>query len=185
MFQKILVAMDTSALSKQVFDTAVSLAKVNNATMMLVHVLSEEEMGTPTPILPSLEYYPLVNEKNWELYQEQREAFARQGRELLRSRKDEAIAAGVSTELIQLSGGPGRTICELARNWGADLIVTGRRGRTGLSEFFLGSVSNYVLHHASCSVLTVQHTTNESKEAAQANQAAVGSQDKGFPSVKS
>jgi nucleotide-binding universal stress UspA family protein len=32
----------------------------------------------------------------------------------------------------------------------------GRRGRTGLSELFLGSVSNYVTHHAPCSVLTLK-----------------------------
>ncbi|MGL4622525.1 MAG: universal stress protein, partial [Chroococcidiopsis sp.] len=49
-----------------------------------------------------------------------------------------------------------RLICDFALAWKADLIVTGRRGRRGLSEFFMGSVSNYVLHHASCSVLTVQ-----------------------------
>ncbi|CCQ49032.1 hypothetical protein CWATWH8502_2292 [Crocosphaera watsonii WH 8502] len=37
-----------------------------------------------------------------------------------------------------------------------DVIVMGHRGISGLQEFFLGSVSNYVLHHAPCSVLIVQ-----------------------------
>jgi len=36
------------------------------------------------------------------------------------------------------------------------VIMIGRHGRTGLAEFFLGSVSNYVMHHAPCSVLTIQ-----------------------------
>jgi len=36
------------------------------------------------------------------------------------------------------------------------LVVVGRRGHSGLSELFLGSVSNYVLHRAPCSVLTIQ-----------------------------
>ncbi|MEO0350033.1 MAG: universal stress protein, partial [Cyanobacteria bacterium P01_A01_bin.15] len=40
--------------------------------------------------------------------------------------------------------------------WNADLIMMGRRGRSGFSELLLGSVSNYVMHHAPCSVLTVQ-----------------------------
>ena len=44
----------------------------------------------------------------------------------------------------------------LAKDWNADLIIMGRRGLTGLSEMFLGSVSNYVVHHASCSVLLIQ-----------------------------
>ncbi|MDB9482953.1 universal stress protein, partial [Dolichospermum circinale CS-537/05] len=35
------------------------------------------------------------------------------------------------------------------------LIMMGRRGRSGLAEFFLGSQSNYVLHHAPCSVQIV------------------------------
>lgn len=161
MYKKVLVAMD-AASSQQVFDTAVSLAKANNANLMLLHVLSEEEVGSPTPILPSLEYYPSVHEKNWELYQEQRKACAKQGLEMLRSRQEQAAAAEVSAEFTQLSGSPGRAICELARNWGADLIITGRRERSGLSELFLGSVSNYVLHHAPCSVLIVQHPVDRS-----------------------
>ncbi|NHC36966.1 universal stress protein [Scytonema millei] len=156
MFQKILVAVDTSKSSKQVFDTALSLAKANNASLLLLHVVSEEELGSPTPILPSLEYYPSVYEKNMELYQQQREAFTKQGLDMLRSRHQEAMAAGVNVEFRQLSGSPGRLICDFALAWKADLIVTGRRGRRGLSEFFMGSVSNYVLHHAPCSVLTVQ-----------------------------
>lgn len=162
MYNKVLVAIDSSASSQQVFDAAVSLAKANNANLMLLHVLSEDEVGSPTPILPSLEYYPSLNDKNWELYQEQRQACAKHGLELLRSHQEQAIAAGVSTEVTQLGGSPGRVICELARNWGADLIMTGRRGRRGLSELFLGSVSNYVLHHAPCSVLIVQYPVDGS-----------------------
>ena len=80
MYKKVLVAIDSSASSQQVFDAAVSLVKANNANLMLLHVLSEEEVGSPTPILPSLEYYPSLNDKNWELYQEQRKACAKQAR---------------------------------------------------------------------------------------------------------
>lgn len=170
MFHKILVAMDTSATSKEVFDAALSLAQVNITNLMLLHVLSEEEVGTPTPLISSLEYYPSLNEKNLELYREQREAAARHGLELLRSRAAQAMTVRVSAEINQVVGSPGRTICQLARSWGADLIVTGRRGRTGLSELVLGSVSNYVMHHAPCSVLTVQHPVHDNTAAATADQ---------------
>jgi nucleotide-binding universal stress UspA family protein len=47
-------------------------------------------------------------------------------------------------------------ICQVAKDWGAELIMVGRRGNSGLSELILGSVSNYVVHHAHCSVLIVQ-----------------------------
>ncbi|MBE9048435.1 universal stress protein, partial [Pleurocapsales cyanobacterium LEGE 10410] len=66
---------------------------------------------------------------------------------------------GVQTEFNQLTGNPGRLICELAADWSADLILVGSRGLKGLKEMFLGSVSNYVTHHAPCSVLIVRDST--------------------------
>lgn len=55
-----------------------------------------------------------------------------------------------------MSGSPERSICEIAQTWEADLIIVGSRGLTGIKEMFLGSVSNYVTHHAPCSVLIVR-----------------------------
>jgi hypothetical protein len=49
----------------------------------------------------------------------------------------------------------------------------GRRGRTGISELLLGSVSNYVTHHATCSVLIVQGKDNRYGEVTKENQVAV------------
>ena len=169
MFHKALVAMDFSAIGKYVFDEALFLAQVSKASLMLVHVLSSQEQGSPPmPILSRMDYYPypVVSERTLDIYQEQWENYEKQGLDLLRSRVDEATAVGVSTEFVQPSGNPGRTICEIARTWGADLIVMGRRGRTGLSELILGSVSNYVLHHAPCSVLTVQYPVTNTTQTA-------------------
>ncbi|MGM0380426.1 MAG: universal stress protein [bacterium] len=59
----------------------------------------------------------------------------------------------VSTEV--LTGVPGEEICELAREQEVDGIYMGRRGRGAVGEFLLGSVSNYVLHHAPCPVTIV------------------------------
>ncbi len=55
-----------------------------------------------------------------------------------------------------LTGMPGSSICELAQNWGAHLIVLGRWERQGMTEVMMGSVSNYVIHHEPCSGLVVQ-----------------------------
>ena len=62
---------------------------------------------------------------------------------------------GISTESKCEVGHPGALIRDLAKDWNADLIVMGRRGLSSLQEVFLGSVSNYILHHAPCSVLVV------------------------------
>jgi len=170
MFYKILVAMDFSGIGKYVFDEALSLAKALKANLMLVHVLSAEEEGSPSmSMFSSFGYYPVVSNATQEFYREQWESFEKQGLELLRSRTDEATAAGVNTEFTQTSGSPGRTICDLAQTWGADSLVIGRRGRSGLSELLLGSVSNYVLHHAPCSVLVVQGMTPTAATTTQVN----------------
>jgi nucleotide-binding universal stress UspA family protein len=39
----------------------------------------------------------------------------------------------------------------------------GRRGLTGVAEMFLGSVSNYIVHHVGCSVLVVQESSPKPK----------------------
>ncbi|WP_390691905.1 universal stress protein [Aetokthonos hydrillicola] len=76
----------------------------------------------------------------------------------------QADEAGVTVEIEQCSGTPGKTICDVARTWNADLIIVGRRGYSGMREIFLGSVSNYVLHHAPCSVLSIQGSMPEKLE---------------------
>jgi nucleotide-binding universal stress UspA family protein len=63
---------------------------------------------------------------------------------------------GIAVEFEQTMGDPGQSICKVAKNWGANLILMGRNRKSGISELFLGSTSNYVLHHAPCSVLAVQ-----------------------------
>lgn len=123
---------------------------------MLLHVLSASEKGYPDlPFLSSMDYYPGRNDVIVKTYLEQLEAFKAEGLERLRSLTEMATKAGVSTEFTQTPGVPGDTICDLARTWNADLIIMGRRGRAGITELLMGSVSNYVTHHAYCSVLTV------------------------------
>jgi nucleotide-binding universal stress UspA family protein len=39
---------------------------------------------------------------------------------------------------------------------GADLVVVGSHGRTGLAKLVLGSVASHVVTHAPCSVLVVK-----------------------------
>lgn len=155
MFTKILVALDRSASNQQVFSEAIALAKAANASVMLLHVLSPEEEGSPDISLMREEYYPGLSSEIAEMHRQQWREFELQGLQMLKSRAEEA-AAGVNAETQQIFGVPSRMICNLARTWGADLVVLGRRGHSGLQELFLGSVSNYVLHHAPCSVLTVQ-----------------------------
>lgn len=155
MFQKILVAIDQSDVSQQTFMSAVAMAKSLDAQLMLVNVLSPLEANYPNPIYSARAAYPLAP-ANMQLYVQQWQAIEQEGLEFLKAKTAVATAAGITTEFTQALGDPGHTICTLARSWNANLIMIGRRGYKGLGELFIGSVSNYVMHHAPCSVLTVQ-----------------------------
>jgi nucleotide-binding universal stress UspA family protein len=54
-------------------------------------------------------------------------------------------------------GHPADTIVRVAQERGADLIVMGTHGRTGLQHVLLGSVAEKVVRLAPCPVLTVRH----------------------------
>ena len=64
-------------------------------------------------------------------------------------------AEGHATETVVPFGDAAHQIIAIAGQHGADLIVMGTRGNTGLKRLVLGSVARRVLTHAHCSVLVV------------------------------
>lgn len=159
MSKKILVALDHSAFSQQTFMQSLVLAKATHAKLMLFHVISSTEEGYPPYPLMSgvledfdLSYTGVVNS-----YLNDLDVFKASSLELLRSRANQAKEKGLAVVYQQSMGDPGKEICEIARQWKADTIIIGRRSRNLLSKILLGSVSNYVTHHAPCSVLIVHH----------------------------
>lgn len=159
MFEKILVPIDNSPTSKQAFEQSTFLAKATGASLMLVNVssLAGLDSGYPNLVMPIVNSaYIAAQTEALQNYLQQWEMMKQQDLELLKSLAEQAKEVGIATEYAQPIGDPGKEICQLARSWGASLIVMGRRGHTGLSELIQGSVSNYVTHHAPCSVLTVQ-----------------------------
>jgi nucleotide-binding universal stress UspA family protein len=148
MYRKILVAIDQGEMGRHVLDSAVLLAKSTGASLHLLRVLSYED-----------EHAPGLKEKGTPEYQRRWDSFESDNQKLLEANLTALSDAGLAAEYSLIPGKPGRVICELARNLGADLIVLGRRELTGLKELILGSVSNYVVHSAPCSVLVIQGNT--------------------------
>jgi nucleotide-binding universal stress UspA family protein len=66
--------------------------------------------------------------------------------------------AGLKTSeyLSVLLEDPKKAILDEANSWGAEMIVVGSHGRRGLQRFMLGSVSEAVAMHATCSVEIVR-----------------------------
>jgi nucleotide-binding universal stress UspA family protein len=173
MFSKILVALDNSAHRQAVFESALALAQATQAKLMLMHVLSAYEDGSPgIPIRSYQAYYPVLEDSTWRLYQKRWEEFEAQGIAQLRQELDVANSVGVEAEFSQGSGETAPTICSVAGSWGADLIIVGSHGRRGLSELIMGSVSNYVMHHANCSVMVVPNRDDKTADLASASASA-------------
>ncbi|MGK7933844.1 MAG: universal stress protein [Microcystaceae cyanobacterium] len=151
-YQKVFAAIDQSDLGKQVFEQAVAIAKPDGASLMLFHCLPLENADI-TP------YTTLYNEDIADFSRSIQEELQAQTNEVNKWLEDYgkiAIAQGIKTEWNCKIGDPSRWIRDEANTWEADLIVIGRRGLKGIAEMFLGSVSNYIVHHANCSVLVVQ-----------------------------
>jgi universal stress protein A len=137
-FKTILHPTDFSPSASEALQIAGSLAREHGAKLILLHVAQRpvsSVAGMPVPPPP-----PTVDWSG------------------LRAELD-ALATGiknVSVESRLLEGEPASTIVDLAREVGADIIVIGSHGRTGLSRVLMGSVAEHVVRKADCPVLTVK-----------------------------
>jgi universal stress protein A len=141
--RKILVPTDFSLRSDAALDCGVALATVLKAAVHLVHVVEEPFAGG-----------------EWEMYvrdaqeiRDQLDADARTRLTAVAGRLDPR-SVPVSTQIRHGSAFDG--IIYEARAIGADLIVMGTHGRSGLSHLMLGSVAERVIRGAHCPVLTVR-----------------------------
>lgn len=149
MFDRVLVAIDVAESSQAIFAEALQLAKDHQSELMLVHVLVPTDLFCP-PIAFFGSLSSILDDyfEQWQ----QREA---ESLEKLQMFQKMGQLEGLTTEITQSIGDPGTKICELAKSWPADAILIGQRATNSINKILLGSVSNYVLHHAPCNVLTI------------------------------
>lgn len=134
-----------------------------------VTVVSVAEIGLPWAV-PAPSVYGQTAESAFQSTDE----VHRQLGEIADRRAAQLAKSGRSVETQVRDGDPAAEIVATAAGLGADLIVIGTRGHTGLTRMILGSVARKVLTHAPCSVLVVregvarrsQKTTAEEKVAA-------------------
>lgn len=164
MANKILVALDNSTVNRVVFDEALTIAKAMEAHLRILHVIPlgrgalQDSPGQPAHLTPFL-----FDQGEDSLPEEH----------LFKQYVSEAIHAGIHTEFFQYAGEPGKIICNFARVWEANLIIMGRRGHSSMSELMMGSVSDYVIHHAPCSVQIVYCLERNQSNAVQMGQTRV------------
>ncbi|MFB6164236.1 MAG: universal stress protein [Haloarculaceae archaeon] len=147
MFEEILVPTDGSEVAENAAESAIELARRFDAT---VHALCVIERGE------------LPGEFGYE------DAFAAVAQTAVEDVAELAAAEGVAveTKVVESTEPAHRAIVEYAGKAGADLIVMGTHGRTGLDRYVLGSVAARTLRRARIPVLTVREGASLPAEAA-------------------
>ena len=156
-FNKIFVALDRSSQAPVIIEQALRLAQSGVSQLMLFHCLDWDTEQRVNPLL-GIGTLADVNMSGtlYKLHHESLQKDIAEVGDWLTTYRQDAASKNIPTEIDCKIGTPGSSICDRAKKWGADVIVIGRRGNSSLAELLLGSVSNYVVHRAHCSVLVVQ-----------------------------
>lgn len=138
MYGSILVAVDGSEANKLAVDTAINLAKTQNASLTAMCVF---DMGSYSVMSYSIsDDKPLIDEMANNAL-----AYARQ----------EAEKAGIKLETKIAIGRPADSIVKEAE--AHDLVVCGTHGRTGFSHALIGSVAERIVRYSPCPVLIIRN----------------------------
>ena len=146
---KILLAIDDSPCARAAIDAVISDFRPDHSQVKILHV-DEWPKNLPTELAfaQGSEGASALLSAHDERRQCVDELLADTKRRLAEAHFD------VATEIR--AGDARREILDSAAEWHPDLIVIGSHGRHGLERFLLGSVSESVVRHASCSVDVVR-----------------------------
>jgi len=138
-----MIATDGSEAVKKAVDTAIEFAKMNNAKLYAVYVISYERISPAYP-----------KDVGWD--KALLDYFREEARGATSYVEKAGEAAGVNVEPVILDGSPANELVDFAEKNNIDLIVMGTLGKTGLNRFLLGSVAQNVVRHTKQPVLVVR-----------------------------
>jgi nucleotide-binding universal stress UspA family protein len=140
--KRIVVGLDGSDHAAAALDWAINAARPIGAEIVAVSALH-------VPAYPFDEYaiaYPLEFDPEWRAAM--KKAFEEEWCKPLRE-------SGLRYRMEMQEGRPASVVAQVADAVDADLVVVGRRGRGGVAELLLGSVSHELSHHCKRPVLVV------------------------------
>jgi nucleotide-binding universal stress UspA family protein len=145
-FDKILVPVDFSDASATALGHGCLLAKHFGGRLELLHVVEHLLYSHPP-------FWTGEIALAEDLHREATERAQRSMRELVERTRTER---GVEPEGSVISGAVPAAIVDHARDGGTELIVVSTHGRTGMSRWLMGSVSERLLRAAPCPVLVAR-----------------------------
>jgi nucleotide-binding universal stress UspA family protein len=143
---KILLAIDDSKFSEAAIRVLIAQNQPSKTAVRVLHVVEPIETT----------YYPELTPPYPMDFADIKRKKMKVGRELAAQIAEKVRAAGFKADSSVRLGHVRTAIVDAAAKWHANLIVMGSHGRTGLGRMLLGSVSEYVVRHAPCSVQIVR-----------------------------
>lgn len=132
--QRILVGVDFSPESEVAVAQAAQLARQRSARLLLAHV-----MALPSDVVEDSSYDPLFRAQTASA--ELGALHRTQSADLLQDLASRCESLGIEVESVLVDDNPSDGLARVADEMGADLLVVGTHGRTGLKRFLLGSVA--------------------------------------------
>jgi nucleotide-binding universal stress UspA family protein len=148
--ETILLATDGSAASESASEQAIDLAVQVQARLLVVSVLVSARQPSESAVAGG----PASSVDT-----DSRDSITARAQGIVQR----ARAAGANATFLVWDGDAGEAIVAASQSEDADLIVVGSHGRSGVSRFFIGSVSDYVVRHAHCPVMVVRGKPDAAK----------------------
>jgi universal stress protein A len=140
-FRRILCAVDFLPSSLEGLRAAIALCKEAHAELTIVHVLEDVVADAFSPLsyaVPEYEHY-------------RRDDALRE----LRAQVPEQLQKGCTIRAQVVAGEPAKAVARLARDLGAELVITGAGDRYHLRSLWLGTTTSRIVRDMGCPVLVV------------------------------
>jgi len=136
-WKNIVFATDGSKFSEAATNKAIDFAKSYGSEIQVISVVdvTEEFMARAPGAVEDL---------------------VKKAKEIVEDVKKKAFSEGIKAESIVREGDAYKVIVNIAKKQGANAIMMGSHGRTGLRRLLMGSVTERVIGHAPCPVLIVK-----------------------------
>jgi nucleotide-binding universal stress UspA family protein len=141
---RILIGVDDSEYSSAAIRHVAAATWPASAHFIVMSIYTWPVVVGPEEVTPAVIVQKLIGERE------------KEAKRIAESGAAELRVAGLKAEARVGSGDPRFLLVDTAAHEGADLIVVGTHGRTGVQRLILGSVASHVISHAPCSVLVVR-----------------------------
>jgi len=147
MFKNIVVATDGSKHSENAASIGLEIAKLTSGKVTTLYIADSGRYIVPVDVS-----YNIADD----VIKSVKRSVLDEGEAALRRVEEKALEAGVPVESKLVEGNPADDIIKTAGELGADLIVMGSIGKTGIEKFLLGSVAEKVVRNSKIPVLVVR-----------------------------